>query len=175
MTALKEIFTSGNRKRATGEILCMAVHAKQLVEFYYHGGSRLVEPYCVGVSLPSDRVDNEVLICYQTSGYVEIGESLGWKMFRLVEIMEAKIIKQTFQMRSEYDTDIPGMVTIRCCVLDGEAENTRVIRGKVPVVESSLTHNELMRRFRFSHPFFWLAKKTIDIGCAIMGKADDRT
>ena len=154
-------------------MLYRAINSRQLVEFYYHGGSRLAEPYCVGVYLPSDKVDNEVLICYQTEGYVEIGESLGWKMFRLAEIREAKIIKQNFRVRSEYDTDTPKMTAIRCGVLAGAVGNTTVIKEKIPAAESPLTHNELMKRFRFTHPFFWLARKTIDIGCAIRGRTED--
>ena len=94
MFELREIFNRSERKRATGEILCTAVHTRQLVEFYYHGGVRLVEPHCVGVFLPSARVDNEALVCYQTDGYVELGEYLGWKLFRLAEIAEVKVLEQ---------------------------------------------------------------------------------
>jgi hypothetical protein len=168
MVTLKSVFTRHEKGNATGALFCEAITSCRPVEFYYHGGFRLAEPYGIGVWLPSDRVDNEILICYQSGGYVGLGEPLGWKMFRLREIHEAKIILEGFQVRPEYRSFTENLASIRCCVTAPGKESGAGAAAPARIKEPSLSHNEMMRRFRSGHPLVRFARKAAGIGCAIL-------
>ena len=146
--------------------LCSAIRSRHLIEFYYNGGSRLAEPFCYGEIAPGD---NEVLECYQVSGYSEFGEPVGWKLFRVSEISGLEIDGEQFSgVRPEYDPHNSVMTTIYCCVsMDGEGESTlekpvkpaQDIDREIPTftnqkqyVSPFQRHNELMKTFRISHP-----------------------
>lgn len=58
-------------KAARRAIICAAISSRKLIELYYQGGFRLVEPFGLGVPISSDEVDNESLLCYQVSGHSE--------------------------------------------------------------------------------------------------------
>ncbi len=92
-------------------------------------------------------------------------EPVGWKLYRASEISELEITGEPFSGdRPGYEPDNVEMTTIYCCVSGGAGEEVRAepvagIAGKIPRYEASrkqtavlLTHNELMRRFRFLHP-----------------------
>ena len=147
--------------------ICSAICSRHLIEFYYHGGFRLVEPFRYGEIAPGD---NEVLECYQVSGYSELGELIGWKLFRVSEVSSLEIAGEQFNgVRPEYDPYNSVMTTIYCCVsLDEEGERAPVksveraqdIDREIPTFsnrEQYLSpfqrHVERMRIFRISHPF----------------------
>ena len=59
--------------------ICAAIKNRAVVEFYYNGGLRTVEPHCHGISTAG----NEVLRGYQTGGTVAratrwTGNCLSW-------------------------------------------------------------------------------------------------
>lgn len=158
---------AGARKR-TRAALCSAIKSRRVIEFYYHGGFRTAEPFCLGVIM-SGEADNESLLCYQVGGHSEYGNPVGWKLFRASEISDLEITRERFSGdRPGYNPDDMGMTTIHCCVsLEEKSEKqSKVSMGKVPRIEREipsyetpreqaavyLTHNELMRRFRFTHP-----------------------
>ena len=168
MPSLKKMLKIGvprEEKRAT---ICNAVHQLRAIEFYYHGGYRTVEPFALGIVLPGD-ADNESLICWQTGGFSEMLEVVGWKLYRESEMEDIVILKDDFNgERPNYDPDNIGMVEVICCVRPRRRE-TVVTPAPVLTIESSpippepppavtrpvvryLTHNELMERFRFAHP-----------------------
>jgi len=93
--------------------ICSAIDSKQVIKFYYHGGFRLVEPFCYGVSTAG----NEVLRGYQISGYSESGDPVGWKLFRIPEISSLAATGQHFTgVRPGYNPNDSAMATIYCHV-----------------------------------------------------------
>ena len=158
------ITTARTRIRAA---VCSAIKSRRVIEFYYHSGFRTVEPFCLGVTMPGE-ADNVSLLCYQVGGYSEYGEPVGWKLFRASEMEDLEITGERFSGdRTGYNPDNLEMTTIYCCVSLGEYDESRtqVSVAKVPKMERPsyqkrekptatviLTHNELMRRFRFTHP-----------------------
>ncbi len=147
------ITTKRDRIRAT---ICSAVRSRRIIEFYYHGGYRTVEPFCLGVVL-SGGADNESLVCYQIGGFSELREVVGWKLYRASEMEDIEISNEQFSGdRPGYDPDDMDMAVIRCYVTPVKAApKAAAATAKVELREpepKNLTHNELMRRFRFTHP-----------------------
>jgi len=165
--------------------ICAAINSRRCIEFVYHDNFRGVEPFCLGVITPSPQVDNEALLGYQVRGYDELGEVTGWKLFRLADISDLHIINEPFTTANhEPNLYQVTMSPVYCCITPDDADGVR-LEEKAPVREpgvavsrtytpevkqgSPLTHNELMRRFRFSHQAIVsrVAKRVADIGCAI--------
>ncbi len=146
------------KREKTRETLCAAIKARRLTEFYYHGGYRTVEPFCLGVVMSGER-DNESLLCYQVGGFSELRETVGWKLYRASEIEDITILNEQFSGdRPGYDPDNIDMIMIYCCVTpvkdtpEAKAAVKPVTGGSKKVDSRALNHNELMRRFRFTHP-----------------------
>jgi len=55
-----------------------AIENQNVLEFYYEGELRVVEPHCYGLTTAG----NEGLRAYQIGGYSSSGK-LGWKMYSL--------------------------------------------------------------------------------------------
>ena len=95
------------------DLICEAISSRKVIEFNYNGGVRVVEPHCHGIS----RAGNEVLRGYQTDGYSESGNSVGWKMF---EVSGMSIVQSTGdvfdQNRPGYNPDDKHMTSIHCHV-----------------------------------------------------------
>ena len=51
------------------KIICSAIKSKQLIQFNYEDSTRIVEPYCYGLT----KEDNEVLRAYQVKGQSKSG------------------------------------------------------------------------------------------------------
>ena len=84
-----------------------------MVRFYYNGGLRTVEPHCHGTS----SAGNEVLRGYQTSGYSESGNPVGWKLFEVAKITGLASTGATFTSnRPDYNLNDRGMVSVHCHV-----------------------------------------------------------
>lgn len=94
--------------------ICSAINAKKVIQFYYNGGTRLVEPFCYGVHRDTG---NEVVRGYQVGGHSESGEPVGWKLFRVAEISNLVIIDEYFAgVRDYYNPNDSAMKTIYCHV-----------------------------------------------------------
>ena len=94
--------------------ICSAINSKQVLEFYYNGGIRLVEPFCYGIH---KNTNNELLRGYQACGYSESGESNGWKLFLVDDISKLTITNNHFSgSREYYNPDDKAMTTIYCHV-----------------------------------------------------------
>ena len=171
---LSTMFTTEKADTSTRTAICSAIGSKQLIELYYHGGYRIVEPFCLGVLMLGD-ADNESLLCYQVSGHSEFGDIVGWKLFRFSEISNLKVIDKNFTgVRSGYDSNKLGMATFYCCVsmhTDDEEkpkETIQPIRNSEEKERLSCDdhenyeedvspfqkHNESVKRFRLSHLIF---------------------
>ena len=163
MRTLREFLNIATARDRTRAMICSAIRSRRVIEFYYHGGYRTVEPFCLGLVM-SGEADNESLLCYQVGGYSELREAVGWKLYRASEIENMEITSEQFSGdRPGYDPDSVDMVTIYCCVSPGKYDEGRVKEAPkiepMPLYEAPqkpvtvfLTHNELMRRFRFRHP-----------------------
>ena len=73
-------------------VLCKAILEKKVIRFYYDGGYRLAEPHCYGIS----KDGNELLRAYQTCGYSESNNPVGWKLFRLDELSNLSTTEDSF-------------------------------------------------------------------------------
>ena len=160
-------FTTRKAKTDARAAICSAISCMELIEFHYHGGTRLIEPLCLGVVMNGD-ADNESLLCYQVSGYSEFGAAVGWKLFRYSEVSNLEATDEHFTgIRPGYNPDNMGMTTVHCSISMNIADKDEPIKSEKPVPNitiesllddkyeayavSPLTHNECMRRFRLSH------------------------
>jgi hypothetical protein len=137
-------------------VICTAIKQLRTLEFFYHGGFRTVEPYALGLVIKGD-ADNESLVCYQTEGFNDLHEVSGWKLYRMSEMEDMEILKETFKGdRPGYDPDTLQMRTVICCV---RLKKKLAPEIKLPVI-TYIPHNEVMAKFRYSHPAFTPALRT---------------
>lgn len=93
--------------------ICHAIKHKFCLEFYYNGGTRIVEPHCYGVS----KAGNELLRAFQISGFSESGNPVGWKLFRIDKARDVKVSSDDFNgPRPEYNPNDSAMTTIYCAL-----------------------------------------------------------
>jgi len=119
LRTIREFLNITKAREKTRAALCSAINSQRVIEFYYHGGYRTVEPFCLGLVM-SGTADNESLLCYQVSGHTEYSETVGWKLFRASEMEDLGITTEHFTGdRPGYDPDDVGMATIYCCVPRG--------------------------------------------------------
>jgi hypothetical protein len=164
--SLKKMLKIGFTREEKRTTICNAIRQLRAIEFYYHGGYRTVEPFALGIVLPGD-ADNESLICWQTGGFSELREVVGWKLYRESEMEDIVVRNDEFNgERPNYDPDNIGLWQVICCVRTGRRAEPAPAPTPLPVIESApepppepaplyvryLTHNELMARFRFAHP-----------------------
>lgn len=93
--------------------ICNAISRRAVISFYYHGGLRTVEPHCHGVT----GAGNEVLRAYQTGGYSESGNPVGWKLYEVADMRNIQITEETFaQNRPRYNPNDRSMQVVHCHV-----------------------------------------------------------
>ncbi|RIK78949.1 hypothetical protein DCC62_06595 [candidate division KSB1 bacterium] len=93
--------------------ICAAIRSRAIVELYYEGGKRRVEPHCHGISMAG----KEVLRAFQTAGFSESGQPVGWKLFEVAKIISFSQTGATFlNNRQEYNPNDHGMRRIHCRV-----------------------------------------------------------
>ena len=137
------LHTVSGRERKIARI-CSAIRSRRLIEFCYHGGSRTVEPFCLGTLL--SRFENVSLLCYRTGGLGDIRDTFGWKLYRLSEIKNIRVLDEQFSgVREDYGSRRVGMVTVYCSVLTPSED----VIGKTDSI--AVSHEELMKRFRSGH------------------------
>ncbi|GFM38291.1 hypothetical protein DSM19430T_29750 [Desulfovibrio psychrotolerans] len=61
------------------DIICEAINTRSELRVFYNGGYRTIEPHRMGIA----NTENTLLRCFQTSGYSESGETVGWKLFNV--------------------------------------------------------------------------------------------
>lgn len=85
-----------------------AIENKNVIEFYYDGELRVVEPHCYGVTTAG----NEGLRAFQTDGYSSTGK-LGWKMYDLGKADNITITENQFDgPRPGYQSEDKGLSRI---------------------------------------------------------------
>lgn len=91
----------------TDEII-QAIEGMNVVEFFYEGEQRIVEPHCYGKTTAG----NEGLRAFQIDGYSSSGK-LGWKMYDLGKAENVVISDQSFEgPRPGYKRGDKGMSQI---------------------------------------------------------------
>lgn len=85
-----------------------AIQEQKILELRYHGYSRIVEPHAYG----SDKMGDEILRCYQTSGGSESGERVGWKLLKVREVISLHLSNGVFSIRREYKRNDKAMERI---------------------------------------------------------------
>lgn len=85
-----------------------AIRNQNLIEFYYDGGSRTVEPHCYGLTTAG----NEGLRAFQVDGYSSSGK-MGWKMFDMDKASSLTVLDDSFSSpRPGYKRGDRGMSKI---------------------------------------------------------------
>lgn len=85
-----------------------AILNQNVIEFFYDGDLRIVEPHCYGITTAG----NEGLRAYQIDGYSSSG-IMGWKMYDLSKADNIIALNQTFNgPRPGYKPGDKGMATI---------------------------------------------------------------
>ena len=89
--------------------ICDAIENQFVIEFYYDGEIRVVEPHCYGVSSKG----NEIVRGYQVGGYSSSGK-MGWKLYDLSKISDLVITSDTFDPENGYKRGDSAMSSIFC-------------------------------------------------------------
>lgn len=84
-----------------------AIENQNVIEFYYEGERRVVEPHCYGETTAG----NEGLRAYQIDGYSSSGK-MGWKMYDLGKSDNIAITEDRFNVRNGYKRGDKGMSEI---------------------------------------------------------------
>lgn len=93
--------------------ICEAIEGRDVIQFQYDGGLRIVEPFCYGESSKG----NLVLRGFQIDGFSSSGASTGWKLFKKDEMHDISLYGIKFtQIRPHYNPNDKGMVRIICNV-----------------------------------------------------------
>ncbi|GIV04287.1 MAG: hypothetical protein KatS3mg015_3117 [Fimbriimonadales bacterium] len=96
---------------AVNQTICAAIGSRRVLRFYYGGGPRTVEPHCYGRSRKGD----ELLRGYQTGGYSESRESVGWKLFHVSDISGLQLTGDSFVgPRAGYNPQDSAMEIVFC-------------------------------------------------------------
>lgn len=69
------------------------INNKQLVNLYYDGGYRTIEPHCLGMG----NSGNYLLRAFQISGHSNSGKRRDWKLLDLKKIRNCVLLDQKFQ------------------------------------------------------------------------------
>lgn len=84
-----------------------AIENQNVIEFYYEGELRVVEPHCYCETTAG----NEGLRAYQIDGYSSSG-TMGWKMYDLGKANDFVVTEDTFEVRNGYKRGDKGMSEI---------------------------------------------------------------
>ncbi|KAF2517193.1 WYL domain-containing protein [Flavobacterium foetidum] len=84
-----------------------AIKNQNVIEFYYDGKLRVVEPHCYGLTTAG----NEAIRAYQIDGYSS-SRKMGWKMYDLEKADNIEVSEETFNPQSDYKRGDKGMSKI---------------------------------------------------------------
>lgn len=86
-----------------------AISDMKLIEFYYNGEYRIVEPHTYGIS----KTGNDVLRAFQIAGGSNSDKNTGWKIFRVDDMTNINISEDAFGgPRTGYKKGDSAMVRI---------------------------------------------------------------
>lgn len=93
-------------------IICNAISNRKCMSVWYNGGTRIIEPHCYGQSTSG----NDLLRCFQVSGFSNTGKSTDWKLMKTSELKHIVILEQCFQVRPKYNPFDQAMSSYYCRV-----------------------------------------------------------
>jgi hypothetical protein len=91
-------------------IISDAIKSCKIIEFYYDGLLRAVEPYTYGSTARGE----DALRAYQVSGDSVSGQQSGWKLFKLAKINNLSRTEDNFEPRSEFRIGDSAFTNIFC-------------------------------------------------------------
>ncbi len=95
------------------DLLCQAITDKHLVQFKYDGRSRIVEPFCCGISTAG----NYVLRGFQIRGSDKT-KPLCWRLYELSEISQMSVTQHSFKgNRQDYNPEDSTITEIFCRIV----------------------------------------------------------
>ena len=98
-------------KRMNNDI-CKAIENKNVIEFFYNGQRRVIEPYCYGIHKDTG---NEVLRAYQIGGFSSSGKIYEWKLYIVSKMSGIVVLDKRFKNpRPSYKMNDSTMATIFC-------------------------------------------------------------
>lgn len=93
--------------------LCLAIRLRKVIEVYYDGCYRNLEPYCYGLGISG----NDLLRAYQLGGHNEPSRKIGWKLFRVEDFVSISLTNLHFNVRrAEYNPHDSAMKQVYCAV-----------------------------------------------------------
>ena len=92
---IKRVIKFSRAQEEKRQLICSAIRQLRPIEFLYLGGYRTVEPFALGVVL-TDHQDNESLLCFQTAGFSDLLETVGWKLYRVSNMQELEVLPRNF-------------------------------------------------------------------------------
>ena len=94
--------------------ICGAIAGRRVIECFYDGGVRRVEPYCHGLHAKTGK---DSLRAFQISGHSKSGTPLGWKMLTVAKIQQLIVTAIVFETNREgYDPDDDHICSVHCHV-----------------------------------------------------------
>jgi hypothetical protein len=113
---IKRVIKFSRDKERKQELICSAIKNLRPMEFYYLHGYRTVEPFALGIVL-TEKQDNLSLLCWQTSGFSDLNETVGWKLYRVSDMEDIAVENDHFTgVRPGYDPENLEMAQVVCCV-----------------------------------------------------------
>lgn len=73
------------------ETILKAIEKQLLLELYYDGAIRIVEPHCYGLTTKG----NEAIRAFQVGGYSSSGK-MGWKLYDLSKASSISLLDEKF-------------------------------------------------------------------------------
>jgi len=73
------------------ETIVQAIQGRKLLSVWYNGGTRLIEPHCYGLG----KAGQELLRCYQVSGYSSSNQPTGWKLMTASNLQSIMSVDRT--------------------------------------------------------------------------------
>jgi hypothetical protein len=113
---IKRVIKFSRAQEQKQAVICSAIRQLRPIEFYYMHGYRTVEPFALGIVL-SDHQDNMSILCWQTAGFSDLNEILGWKLYRVSDMEDIEVQNQHFTgIRPGYAPENLEMAQVICCV-----------------------------------------------------------
>ena len=104
---------NSGQQTSVGTLICEAIRKRALLQFEYHGGRRIVAPYCCGVSARGV----EVLRAIQIRGFSASGGYGFGKLWVVRDMRDLQILEETFIPDDpDYNPNDRGMKQIHCRV-----------------------------------------------------------
>ncbi len=90
--------------------VCNAIRFKRVIQFFYDGSLRTVEPYCHGINAAG----REVIRGYQTSGIRRPDPSEGWMSYELNKMIGILVKDESFDHRPDWMSVDRSMKRLHC-------------------------------------------------------------